>query len=232
MTMTITYAIPPNEPHPTYVLEWDHTGIANPVVSGGRLAVTGNSHTNAYKGRHRGFSKRRYGGPGKALIVRTRMLCTAASITEFEGTFAGNKIGFKFPEDPTVTGLSKDDWRSVVGGKFNPGSIIAVCGIGPEGRFEVSRGLIGPAGFLPFPTPKLIGSTVGVWKQVTIRLDQFVDSSIRVRMWHSADHSMSDTPLYDFSGDGPAPADKVFIWFRNDYCDWEYDYLAIEELTL
>jgi hypothetical protein len=168
------------------------------------------------------------------VIARVRMRATRAYTDLYNGTYAGCKIGFKY-RSPSAS-LPATDWRSVLGtgnDPSSPGSLIVVCGIGPTGRMELSRNLIGSGGYMSFPAAKLIGNTVGQWKDVTIRLDMSGTRTIRVRVWHTAGHDMSGTPLYSFGPDD-APGDHIPLWpwYRIDFCDWEIDYATYEQRGL
>lgn len=202
--------------------------------------MTGNSHTNSYQGYWRGYGKgfsddkARFGGVNQTSIFRTRLRTTRHWTTVHNGTHAGLKIGVKWRNN-SGNPYGVDDWRSVLGGNPNvpsPGSCIFVCGMGPEGRFEVARNPIGNAPYMSFPSARYKAYSAGTWQYVTIRYDQIGDTQLRVRMWRNSDstHSMTGTPDYDFTGTSPGPnSQQVFLWYRVDFVDPEWDYFTIEQ---
>lgn len=225
---TYTFGYGDNGTHENLWMEW--RGNEAVAVGSGVMKLTGNTKSSDDGGFHRIFSTRRYGGPGKKLIIKYRARMTALYDDGGWGGYQGVKIGLKFPT--SCTGYSEDDPRSVEGGtsdpNCSPASFQFVTGLGMDGRVELARSKFG-TGYYPFePAAVKLGYVTGTWKNVTVLAEHVATDRWRIKYWHN--HDMSGAPILDWEGEAPYN-EPGFLWYRTDFSDFEYDFLTIEELS-
>lgn len=180
---------------------------------------------------HRMFSTERFGGPGRTLTISYRARATDIRDREGSSVVPGAKVGLKFPVDPSVTGYSKDDPRSVYGSspqnESSPGSYQFLTGLTRGGYMELARNDYGREGY-EFAKNTGDGYEPGTWMDVTISVEWLPSDAVRVRYWHGPDDS--GTPVYEaVDRRSPFADEPGFLWLRTDDTDWEYDHITVTE---
>lgn len=206
--------------------EWH--GLADSPVSNGELKIPA---SGAY---HRIYhTERRFGGPGKPIVIRMRKRATNLGSWNGSGTIPSAAIWFRVPKD----GVNKDDWRNATSDNdpstTGPSSSIIRDGIGTNGRIEVmafdgvaSKYVTTGSNY----SNKNVGYTAGTERDVTIRGEWISKDRWRWQVWHSAGHDMTKPPVHDWTGYAPHQNDKGFFAFRTDFLDAHYKYVTVQEL--
>lgn len=209
---------------------WVEDGSRDLVITNG----TG-KQTSATGGFSRLMSHDRYGGPGKSIEVAFRM---RANRVGGGVNGSGNAQGWKMPRDPSISGWSKDDVRSVkgYGDDRNAGYFLIRHGVTVNNDVEIVRR---PPGDNPNNNYYASGATTysgkspSQWRDVTIRTDWPVngDKTFRFRirvdgtLVRDYTHTIASGPNQD-EYDQPA-----FLWWRIDDADIEWDSVVIRDVT-